>query len=96
MSQPIQDFYEEYDKQEKKFNSAREAKKRGEDVAEMPPRLAGPKKQLDALHKTIRDTYADKKMTAEAKRKVIDETYIRMLETAQRALADRRKAYGGP
>jgi hypothetical protein len=94
-AQPIQDFYEKYNEAEKKFNSAREARRRDGDAApDLPARLLGPKKQLDALHKVIRETYADKDMSGAEKRKVIDETYIEMLQVAQEALA--AKGYGGP
>lgn len=94
-AQPIQDFYEEYGKLERQAASSREARRRGED-AEVPFRLAAPKKQLDAMHRRIRETYADKEMKPDEKRKIIDETYIQMLDTAQRALEARKQKYGGP
>ena len=58
---------------------------RSDEIEDAPTQKAnGIHKSLGAQNKLIRNIYQDGSMTPDDKRKLIDETYLRMIETAKR------------
>jgi hypothetical protein len=106
-AQPIQDFYEKNKAIEEKVNARKQAMRRGDDAtatdyaAQVDARTQGIKKQLDFGHREVRRVLNDREMTPNDKRETIRQTYLKMIDDAQRGLQiiredQAKREYKGP
>ena len=88
-SQSVEQFYDTYGER-KKANAEFEFKrKRGEFTEGMARENPGENihKMIGTLHRRIRDTYEDRKLTPDQKRNTIDTMYLQIIEAAKRGNA---------
>lgn len=92
-AESIQKFYETFNERQMAYNTARALDKRGDSAAAQNIRERYATERGQAIYKNIsnqqkyiRNVYLDQNMSPEEKRRVIDDTYLSMIEQAREGI----------